>query len=144
MVVCADTSFLLSLYGNDTHTPKARAWARGSRRPIRVSLLADYELGNALRFAQCRGLLADAEAERFWTDYAADCAAGRIIVETCNLAAVVGEAMRLSAAHTRASGYRGFDILHVAAALVLRADVFLTFNAAQRELALAEDLPVSL
>jgi predicted nucleic acid-binding protein len=41
-------------------------------------------------------------------------------------------------------GHRGFDILHVAAALQLQAAEFLTFDANQRRLANAEGLPVPL
>ena len=42
-----------------------------------------------------------------------------------------------------AGGHRGFDILHVAAALVLRADEFLTFDANQKKLAESEGLAVT-
>lgn len=39
---------------------------------------------------------------------------------------------RISAAHTLTTGSRAYDITHVAAALVPRADVFLSFDARQR------------
>jgi predicted nucleic acid-binding protein len=68
----------------------------------------------------------------------------RLIVETCNLADVVDEAKRLSAIHTVSGGHRGFDILHVAAALKLGAAEFLTFDGNQKKLAESEGLRVPL
>jgi predicted nucleic acid-binding protein len=62
----------------------------------------------------------------------------------CNLAGIVDEAKRLSATHTLLQGHRGFDILHVAAALQIQAAEFLTFDANQRRLANAEELVVPL
>ena len=69
MVVCADTSFLFALFGSDVHTPRALAWSRASTTPITVSELTEYELGNALRFAEFRKLLAPGEAATFWAQY---------------------------------------------------------------------------
>jgi predicted nucleic acid-binding protein len=52
--------------------------------------------------------------------------------------------MRLSAAHTLSGGHRGFDILHAAAAIVMDAKQFLTFDRNQKRLAEAEGLSVPL
>ena len=78
----------------------------------------------------------------FWAEFEADQTAGRIVLQTCNLATVVEEATRLSAAHTLTGGHRSFDILHVAAALTIDAKQFLTFDENQRRLAEAEGLSV--
>ncbi len=45
--------------------------------------------------------------------------------------------------HTAKQGHRSFDILHVATALVRRADKFLTFDENQKKLAEAESLDVT-
>jgi len=55
---------------------------------------------------------------------------------------VVDEAKRLSASHTLAGGHRGFDILHVATALILKAQQLLTFDENQKKLTEAEGLVV--
>ena len=144
MVICADTSFLFSLYANDVHTAKALAWTQTSRLPITVSEVTEFELGNALRFAEFRGLLARGHAAMFWAQYEKDCSGGRIILEICNLASVIAESKRLSATHTLTGGHRGFDILHLGAALELGADRFLTFDANQKRLAQAEGLTVPI
>jgi len=140
--VCCDTSILFSLYGNDAHTPRAIAWIRRLARPLTLSRINQYELANALRFAEFRQFLAQGKAAAYLADFEADIAAGKLVVEICNLADVVSDAMRLSAAHTLTGGHRSFDILHVAAAVHLGAKEFLTFDDNQRKLAEAEGLKV--
>jgi len=44
--------------------------------------------------------------------------------------------------HTLTGGHRGFDILHVAAALLVKAQQFLTFDGSQKKLAELEGLMV--
>lgn len=142
MVTCADTSFLFSLYGNDAHTPRAVAWMKSQRSALTLTALGEYELGNALRFSECRKAIAPGEAALFWAEFEADKASERIQIQVCNLAEVIDEAKRLSATYTLAGGHRGFDILHVATALVLKAKRFLTFDENQKTLAEAEGLIV--
>ena len=142
MVTCADTSFLFSLYGNDAHTPRAVAWTKSQRSALTLTSLSEFGLGNALRFAEFRKGLAPGEAALFWAEFEADRASGRLRIQVCNLADVVDEAKRISATHTLTGGHRAFDVLHVAAALVVKARQFLTFDVNQRKLAEAEGLVV--
>ena len=144
MVICCDTSFLFSLYGNDVNSPRAVAWIARCTRAVVLSPLTHYEFENALRFAEFRRLLKPGAAAQCMGLFDAALAQGRLIVETCNLADVVDEAKRLSAIHTVRGGHRGFDILHVAAALKLGAAEFLTFDGNQKKLAESEGLPVPL
>ena len=118
MVSC-DTSFLVSLYLLDTHTPKARAKLRQIRPPeeLMLSPFHQYELPNAIRLSVSRGLRTAAAGETILAAFEADLASGYFALPTCNLAIVLIEAKRLSASHTVTGGHRAFDILHVAAAL---------------------------
>jgi predicted nucleic acid-binding protein len=142
MVTCADTSFLFSLYGNDVHTPRAVSWMKKQKTPLTLTSLGEFELGNALRFAEFRGGIAPGEAALFWAQFEADRACGRILIHVCNLADVIDEAKRLSATHTLTGGHRSFDILHVASSLMLQAKRLLTFDGNQKKLAEAEGLVV--
>ena len=144
MVIYADTSFLFALYGNDIHTPRAVAWMKAKRTALTLTVLGEYELGNALRFAEFRKGIARGEAAQFWTQFETDRASGRLVIKICNLADIVDEAKRLSATHTLTGGHRGFDILHVAAALILSAGEVLTFDGNQKKLAEAEGLAVPI
>jgi len=143
MVTCVDTSFLFALYGNDVHSKRALEWLVSQRTSLVVTSLNEFELANALRFAEWRGAIAKGEAGRFWSDFEGDRAAGRISQPECNLAMVIEEGRRLSARHTLEGEHRAFDILHVAAARVIGAATFLTFDGKQKKLAQAEGLVVS-
>lgn len=138
MVTCSDTSFLFSLYGNDANTPRAVAWMKKCKTPLTITSLGEFELGNALRFAEYRKAIAPGEAALFWAQYEADKAAGRVRLQVCNLADILEEAKRLSVTHTLTGAHRGFDILHVAAALKMNAARFLTFDDNQKKNAKAE------
>jgi predicted nucleic acid-binding protein len=141
--VCCDTSFLFALYGNDFHTSKALAHVRRLTQPLTLSILNEFELENALRFAGWRKLFPSAQTGRFLSAFEMDRKSGRLIMIPCNLAAVLAVARRLSRVYTLAGGHRSFDILHVAAALECGAGEFLSFDANQRKLARAEGLKLN-
>ncbi|MES2660063.1 MAG: hypothetical protein V4689_15685 [Verrucomicrobiota bacterium] len=117
---------------------------KSQKKPLTLNSLGEYELGNALRFAEFRKAIAPGEAALFWAQFETDRASGRLLIQVSNLAEIVDEAKRLSATHTLAGGHRGFDILHVAGALILGVGQFLTFDANQKKLAEAEGLVVPL
>jgi predicted nucleic acid-binding protein len=142
MVIACDTSFLFSLYGSDVHSSKAVTWLAQNIHPIHLNTLIHFEFGNALRFSECRKLIPQGFAVRYWAGFEAAIAQNRLIVATSNLADVLDEAKRLSAIHTMTGGHRGFDILHVAGARVMKATHFLTFDGNQRHLAEVEGLKV--
>jgi hypothetical protein len=71
-----------------------------------------------------------------------DISAGLIVLSPFPIAAWQ-EARRISAAHTPSIGARSLDILQVAAALMLGARLFLTFDRVQRKLAAAVGLHVA-
>jgi predicted nucleic acid-binding protein len=144
MVTFADTSFLFSLYGNDVHTSRAVSMMKRRKAPLMLTVLSEYELANALRFAEFRKGIAAGEAALFLAQFEADRACGRIQFRICNLADVIEGAKRLSATHTIQGGHGGFDILHVATALHLGVTEFLTFDANQKKLAEAEGLKVPI
>jgi predicted nucleic acid-binding protein len=141
-VISCDTSFLHSLYVVDAHTPKARARLQEIRRPegLVLSPFHQYELPNAVRLSVFRGLRDATAGGAILAAFEADLASGYFAVPTCNLASVLIEAKRLSAVHTAMGGHRAFGMLHVAAALHLGANEFLTFDFNQRKLALAAGL----
>ena len=143
-MTCCDTSFLYSLYGGDAHTPRAIAFLRHCKNSVSVSELNRFELANALRLAFFRGLLSVTQRDLFLEQFERDILRGLLSVEMTNLADVLAEAGRISEAHTPSGGHRGFDILHVAAAKVIGATDFLTFDQNQRKLARAVGLKGSI
>lgn len=140
--IVADTSFLFSLFGGDAYTAAARAWVIQSRKPIAVTAINRYEFENAIRFSAFRKVISRQDALASLAAFEADMK-GRILQSVSpDLAEVVTEAARLSALHTMTGGHRSFDILHVAAARVLKAPLFLSFDVNQRKLAGAAKLVV--
>lgn len=144
MVIATDTSFLFSLYGSDVHSPKASAWIATTEYPIRISAFNDFELRNALRFSEfCKRVTPGTSASQLLL-FEDAIAAGRLVAGKSRLSVILAEASRLSDVHTLTGGHRGFDILHVAAAKIIGASHFLTFDANQRKLAANEGLIVPL
>ena len=144
MVISCDTSFLFSVYGNDANTSRAHEHLKKARASIVVSAYNGFELENALRLAEFRKLITSGDGERLIQQYRQDIDDGRIIEYPCNLAETIKKAHQLSASHTVERGHRGFDILHVAAALEMGATEFLTFDRNQSRLAQVVNLKTPL
>jgi predicted nucleic acid-binding protein len=141
--VCCDTSFLISLYGYDGHTQKATAYARHLNQPLTLSVFNQFEFEQAVRLAVWRKLTPPSDGTRFLAGLERDYQSGQSFLTACDLPATIAEARRLSSAYTPNGGYRSFDILHVAVALHLRAELFLSFDTNQRKLAKAEGLKLN-
>jgi predicted nucleic acid-binding protein len=141
-VIVTDTSFLFALFGNDAHTAAAQSWARQTKQPIAVTALNRYEFANAIRFAVFRKVMSQSDGLTSLAAFDADLKQGIFQLTPCDLAAVMREAERLSDLHTLSGGHRSFDILHVAAARVLKATTILTFDVNQRKLATVVRLAV--
>ena len=142
MVAYADTSFLFSLYAQDANTAQA---ARAAKSAGITFLLADfqqYELRNALRLSVFRGHLSDAVCRRLLRQVSDDIDQGVFLTVPLTWSRVFAEAEILSAGHTCSLGTRSFDIIHVAAAVTLEANVFYTFDIRQKELAKKAGLKV--
>ena len=140
--VCCDTSFLVSLYGRDIHSPLATSALRKLNDPLQVSALNEFEFGNALQLLVFRKLMSSPGASEMAALFQADIAKGKVVSNLCNLASAIVDAKRITAFSTASGGHRAFDILHVAAALQMKADLFLSFDANQRKLAEKEGLAV--
>ena len=118
MIATADASFLVSLYGGDVNTPAARAWMTASAQPILLT--------GALR--ACGGRVTATELAQALADIESDLAADILIATDLAADTHWAECRSISAAHTLATGSRTYDITHVAAARVLKADTFLSFD----------------
>lgn len=142
-MVTADASFLVSLYGVDVNTPVARAWMQAAATPVRVTDALRFETENALRLAHFRGKITAAELQQALAEIESDFALGILVEEDLSAAAHWAECRRLSAGHTVTLGSRAYDITHVAGALLIGADTFLSFDQRQRTLAVAAGLAVA-
>ncbi len=134
-----DTSFLASLYLRDSNTPSALAVAKRLRPVFMLSPLHELELNNAIELAVFRKAITPTQAVAARRDFEQDVAHWTLNPLPIDLFA---RAVTLSRRHTARHGTRSLDILHVATALALGAETFLTFDGRQRWLAKAEGLRI--
>ncbi|MGH8248597.1 MAG: type II toxin-antitoxin system VapC family toxin [Gammaproteobacteria bacterium] len=148
MTAYPDTSFLCALYRPQDNSPDAAAHFKGMTEPLHVTSLLLYEFRQSLRFQVWRHThdsktgFPEADCDQALADLRSDLDSGAVVIAAADWADVHHTAERLSAAHTKAEGHRALDTLHVATALHLEAEEFLTFDERQRRLALAEGLAV--
>ena len=139
MIGYADTSFLVSLYLPDAHSPAA--WAAMKSRPhLYLTPLHELELVNAVQLAVFRRLIRGTQANSVFRNFEQD--RSSVFMLTPMPIESYARAEQLARRHTSTFGTRSLDILQVATALVLKPDVFFTFDDRQRRLASAERLRV--
>jgi predicted nucleic acid-binding protein len=135
----ADTSFLFSLYLADINSSAARAAAGKLRPDFLLTVLHELELTNAIELAVFRGHITTGEGRSARRYFELD-------LDRWPLRPLPADAfpraVHLAKRHTARHGARSLDILHVAAAVSLEAQVFMTFDGRQRKLARSEGLRV--
>jgi len=138
-----DTGILCSLYCPDAATAQAVALVKRHRGRMPYLWLHQLEFRNALRLRVFRREITPTQRDASLNLMLADLAAGLFEHSAIEMADVMTEAERLSALHSEKIGTRSLDILHVAAALVMGAERFLTFDDRQHALAKAAGLKVN-
>jgi len=150
----ADTSFLVKLVTQEPGTAAAVGLFRRMGRPPMFFLpLHALEVTNAIRqraFHQ-RHSAPPSERAAIKREQAASLAllhkliTRRALIDTTSdLDTAIAKARTLSEKHTERLGCRGFDLLHVALALELKCEAFLTADRIQGALARAEGLAVTI
>jgi len=145
---CADTSFLCSLYRQQSHSERAIATLEQIGAPIVVSHLLAYEFRQAVRFQvflrsrDAKKGYSETEGLMMLAQFENDLESGVVIEAGADWTKVAAEVERLSERHTMRRGSRSFDLLHIATAVKWEATVFLSFDGLQREIAEAEGLNV--
>ena len=140
MISYADTGFLFSLYGRDANSAAAIELAK-SQPTFLVTPLIETEFANAVELRLFRNEWMEGEARMVQDLFDQHQKAG--LLQAASLSdAIWQEALSLSRRYSRNFGTRTLDVLHVATALILEADVFFTFDKRQRKLAKAIHVPV--
>ena len=148
----ADSSFILRLVTAETDSEATIAEYRRVRKPQLFFLpLHALEVRNAIlqrAFHQRRTITS---GDRGHVTRERDAAFARLehliarhtlLDATLDMDVTLAQAARLSAAHTERLGARAIDLLHVANALTLESEFFLTTDIRQAQLARAEGLKV--
>ena|SRR5437868_6154812 len=150
----ADTSFLVKLLTQEPGTATAVNDYRRLGRPSVFFLpLHDLEVANAIRQRVFHQRHTKPSSDRSAIRRERDTSLAllnkfitrRAFIEiSLNMDGPIEIARSLSAKHTERLGCRGFDLLHVALALELECEAFLTFDRIQGALARAEGLNVTV
>lgn len=148
MIAFPDTSFLCAMYVRQDKSPVAAAHFKAMPEALHVSSLLLYEFRQSVRFQvwlhtrdRTRGY-PQATANGALAKLQANLDAGAVVLAAVEWPDVHSRAEELSKRHTAAGGHRSLDVLHVATALHLEAEEFLTFDANQRKLATAAGLKI--
>lgn len=148
MIAYPDTSFLCAFYRQQDNSREAAAHFKAMTEPLHVTGLLLYEFRQSLRFQvwlhsqnPCHGFSAK-DCDQALADLQTDLDSGAVVIVPADSADVHRVAERLSAGYTKVNGHRALDILHVATAIHLGAEEFLSFDGNQRKLARAEGLKV--
>jgi predicted nucleic acid-binding protein len=138
----AETSFLLSVAGDDTHTARATGFL--SSRPLFMVTtgLTLFECRNRVHKWQLASAVPQADARQL--RHRLDTLVSRhfLHVREVTLRRLAAEALRMIEIHSPGLPHGTMDVIHVAAAVALRCDSFCTFDKNQRALALAAGLRV--
>jgi predicted nucleic acid-binding protein len=148
----ADSSFILRLVTAETDSEATIAEYRRVRKPPLFFLpLHALEVRNAIlqrAFHQRRSI---SSGDRQHVARERDAALARVehllshrtlLDVSLDMDAVISQAATLSTKHTERLGARAIDLLHVAGALTLESELFLTTDGRQAHLAKAEGLKV--
>jgi len=137
-----DTSALLKLYVREDGSEAVQAVVQAQSEPLPVWEVQEMELLNALKLKVFWEELSESEAEYQASLFGQRKDRGLYFTPDIRRAELMSEFKRLSV-HTPRLGCRTMDILHVACALQLSPDRFLSFDTRQRNLAEAVGLPVA-
>ena len=142
MVGYADTSFLVSLYGQDANSARAQRIGSALEAPLAFTPLHRHEARNAFRLAVFRREITRSECRAVFATIDADVRMGVLVETPVAWAEVFQAGEALSAGHTDTLGTRATDILHVASACALGSKEFYTLDAKQAALARKAGLKV--
>ena len=142
MVAFADTGFIVSLYLLESTSAPARAAIQTVPAGLPLTPLILLEMRNAFNRSVQQQRITLAQRDALWQDVEADIASGFLVPTPVASDELHKKARQLSDRHTPALGTRTLDLLHVAAALLLGAREFFSFDDRQRKAAAHEGLRV--
>jgi predicted nucleic acid-binding protein len=139
----ADSSFIVALYLQQQSSTVASAFMQRRGGPLPFTPWHRLEVRNAIRLAVFHKLIDLPQSKTQLKQMDADLHDETLLVHApLDWVAVLREAEKLGAAHAETFGCRSGDLFHVAAALELGFDHFLTFDERQKKIAKAAGLSV--
>jgi hypothetical protein len=130
-----DSALIVKLYVNEATSPDAIRLVSAYTAPYWLTQWQALEVKNAIRLKAFRKEISSAEMNQSIAAFEQDIATGRWHRPVFAAATVEQKADELSASHSAVLGCRTLDIIHVAAAVVIGAREFVTFDERQGAMA---------
>ncbi len=130
-----DTSVIVKLYVKEDHSSDASNWLKENNEAIPLTVFHELEFNNAINLKEFRAEISPDETRHIMAIFAEHKSKGVFYRPQISWADAFKCAVDLSKKHTRKTGSRALDILHVALALSMNADRFLSFDERQSNLA---------
>ena len=137
----ADSSFVVSLFLRDANQPAVLS-AAAANPPFTLTPLLRLETRNALNLGVNQKRMTIGQRDALWRAFEQAIADGFFIEETIPATELHDKAHELSDRYTPRLETRSLDLLHVAAALLLGAKTYYSFDERQRQAATGEGLKV--
>ena len=142
-MIYLDTSAFIKLYLKEDGSEAVHEAVVAQREPLPIWSLLELELYNAFRFKVFIGELTEQDADGVISVYLTRKRAGQYHVPYLDPVALHESAIELTR-RTPTTGCRSLDLLHVAAAGLLQAELFVTGDRRQAVLGKGEGLRVKL
>jgi len=134
-VLYVDTSVIVKLYIREKHSLDVSNWLKENNEAIPLTTFHELEFNNAINLKKFRTEITTDEIRLIMTKFAEHESKGVFYRPQTSWTDTFKYAVDLSRKHTSKTGSRVLDNLHVASALLIKADRFLTFDARQSKLA---------
>jgi predicted nucleic acid-binding protein len=134
-VLYVDTSVIVKLYIKEEHSLDVSNWLKENNEAIPLTTFHELEFNNAINLKKFRTEITTDEIRFIMAKFAEHESKGVFYRPQTSWSDTFKYAVDLSRKHTSTTGSRTLDILHVASALSIKADRFLTFDARQSKLA---------
>jgi predicted nucleic acid-binding protein len=137
-----DSAIIVKLYVSEATSPAAIFLVAACIPPYCLTHWQALEVRNAIRLKAFRKEMTALEMNRSIAAFEQDIAIGRWQHPAYFAAAIEQKAEQLSANHSAVLGCRTLDIIHVAAAIVIGTQQFVTFDGRQAAMARQAGLTV--
>jgi len=134
-VLYVDTSVIVKLYIKEEYSFEVSHWIRNNNEAIPLTRFHELEFTNAIYLKQFRTEMTNEQVLLVLSKFDEHQRRGVYYRPQINWTDTINFALDLSQSHTKTTGSRSLDILHVASALAIKAKRFLTLDKRQSGLA---------
>ena len=141
-MIYLDTSIIVKLYFKEKYSRKAASWLKKNNQAAALTPFHELEFINAMQLKLFRGEIAEDESELVISRFEEHERKGVYYRPQMEWPRIFNIAMALSKNHSHRIGSRSLDIMHVASAIFLKADQFLSLDRRQFQIAQAAGLKI--